>query len=284
MPKKTNPISDPVEAHAFTDTAWDIPSKNDYQWDIDSELSESFPRARPFDELIVQNQGQSKACTFYSAYHVINWYNILEDRKMGEKRPQIDPWLPWAEFCRERWYSNMGYSIQWAADKAKKANKIQWRATISNQLPVEEQIIKMKQALDMGYFINTWSSNWNRAKTKLSHIYTIREDGQFVWHAWSIVSYDENWWIAINSRWPTWCEKGYFHVPRDCTDKIYNKIVPIDFDDSWAFEKIKNKSKAMNLVRALKALYEWLPAQRQEISHNFANYLRTFYGFSDNDL
>jgi hypothetical protein len=142
----------------------------------------------------------------------------------------------------------------------------------------------MKRALDMWYFMNTGSSNGDRTKTKLERKYIVRTDGRFVWHAFSIIDYDDKWFIAINSWWPLWCDKGYFHVPFDVVDKIYSCLVIIDFDDSGYFARLKDRSKAMDLVRSLKSMYESLPAQRQEITHNYADYLRTYYGFTDNDL
>lgn len=274
-----------TENHAFTDTAWDVPSKQDYiRNPSEEDWLEWIRSKRPTEKLKVQDQWQTPACTFYSAYHVINAYNILEDERQGQERPQIDPAIPRAEFCRWRWYSNSGYSIQWAANKAKKAGKIKWWATIPQYEPIESKIAKMKKALDMGYFINTGSSNGDWTKTKLERKYIVRTDGRFVWHARSIVDYDDEWFIALNSWWPYWCDKWYFHVPFDVVDKIYSALVIIDADDSWYFEKLKGKSKAMNLVRSLKSMYEFLPAKRQEISHNMADYLRTFYWFTDEEL
>jgi len=94
-----------TENHAFTDTAWDIPSKFDYLRDVEEEVS-GIANKRPKIKLKVQDQKQTPACTFFSAYHVINAYNILEDERQGQDRPQIDPAIPWAEFCRDRGYSN----------------------------------------------------------------------------------------------------------------------------------------------------------------------------------
>jgi hypothetical protein len=280
--KKTTPSTEPVVQHQFTDTCWDAPTKQDYLWNPPEELAWLHSK-RPKDKVIVQNQLSTPACTFFSTYHVVNWNNVLEDERNGATRQQIDPMIPRNDFCRKRWYWNAGYSIQWALQEAKVAQKITGWASIPTELPVDQQILKINQALDMGYFICTGSANGDWAKTQITHNYTVN-GGQFVGHAFCIVDRDDNWYLALNSWWPTWCEWWYFHIPRNVVDKLYSKLVVIDYDDSGYFQKLKDKSKAMTLVRDLKSLYGDLPAHWQEVSHSLADYLRTYYWFNDTDL
>ena len=59
--------------------ATDLPSKLDYSFSTLEEVYNGENSKRPKDKLIVQNQGTSKACTMYSATHIVNGNNILED-------------------------------------------------------------------------------------------------------------------------------------------------------------------------------------------------------------
>lgn len=269
----------------ITDDCLDNPTAQDYQRDPPEELN-GINSKRPKDKVIVQNQQQTPWCTFYSAYHVINGYNILEDERQGIDRPQIDPLVPWNKFCKARGYYNKGSDIQTAANKAKNDGMIEWWATIDKKLPNDVQVEKMKKTLDMWYFMNCWSSNGDRWKTKTTGIYTLRTDWKFVGHAWSIVDYDlSKGFLCINSRGKRGKELGYFWLPFNLVDKVYNKLAIIDKDDTWYFQKIKDKSKAMEWVRQLKKIYALdIPQESKDMCSRIATNLRNIYGFTDADL
>lgn len=264
---------------------FDNPTKQDYIWNPPEELN-GINSKRPKDKVTVQDQKQTPACTFYSAYHVINGYNILEDERQGVNRPQIDPLIPRNIFCKERGYSNKGYDIQWAAQKAKDAGKIQGWGSIPASLPNQDQVDRMKRTLDAGYFMNCWSSNGDWHTTGVTGVYTLRTDGKFVGHAWSIIDYDNSkGFLCINSRWIWGQEKGYFWLPFNLVDKVYSKLAIIDKDDSWYFAKLKERSQAMDAVRALKKTYALtIPQADKDMCAKLATELRTIYGFTDKDL
>lgn len=236
---------------------FDNPTVQDYIWNPPEELN-GINSKRPKDKVIVQDQKKTPACTFYSEYHVVNWYNLLEDERQGIDRPQIDPLVPRNKFCAERGYYNKWYDIQWAATKAKQAGVIEWWATIDKKLSNDVQVAKMKQALDMWYFMNCWSSNGDWWKTGKTGVYTLRTDDKFVGHAWSIVDYDETKksFLCINSRGIRGKEKWYFWLPFNLVDKVYSKLVIIDKSDDWYFQKLKSKSKAITLIRDARSLYD----------------------------
>lgn len=263
----------------------DIPSRHDYIWNPSDEFA-GIKSAWPTDKVKVWDQGSTPACTFFSIYQLINGYNLLEDDIHEWERPQIDPIVPWNLFCTERKNFTSWYSIQWAAQKAKVAGKIEWWSTIPSTLLLDEQIKRMKKALDMTYFISTGSSNGDWTKTKKTKVYTLRTDGKFVGHGWSIVDYDDSKssFIALNSRGPLRANKGYFYVPFNLVGSIYSKLVIVDKDDSWYFQKLKDRSKAMELVRDLKAMYSVLPVVQQLAAAAMADYLRATYAFTDADL
>ena len=144
----------------------------------------------------------------------------------------------------------------------------------------------MKKALDSWYLMNTGSSNGDRQTTGITGMYTLRTDWKFVWHAWSIIDYDDRWFIAINSRGKRGKELWYFHVPFNLVDKLYSKLVIMDSDDSRYFEKIKERSQALEAVRQLKKTYalSLLSQSGKDMCGKIATELRNTYGFTDKDL
>ena len=274
-----------MEVKDINFNCFDNPTQSDYKFEWEDMLS-GINSKRPKDKIKVQDQKQTPACTFYSAYHVINGYNLLEDERQGIDRPQIDPLVPRNEFCKYRGNYTMWYSIQWAATEAKKAGKIIGRLSIGNELSNDVQVEKMKKALDSWYFMNTGSSNGDRQTTGSTGTYTLRTDTKFVWHARSIIDYDTKWFIAINSRGIRWKELWYFHVPFNLVDKLYSKLVIMDTDDSWYFQRIKERSQAMDAVRQLKKIYalSLLSSSSKDMCGKIATELRNIYGFTDKDL
>jgi hypothetical protein len=68
-----------METKEITDDCLDNPTKQDYQREPEEEVLNGINSKRPKEKVIVQDQKATPACTYYSAYHVINGYNILED-------------------------------------------------------------------------------------------------------------------------------------------------------------------------------------------------------------
>lgn len=269
----------------FTDVCWDNPTKQDYLFTPPSEYGEWDPQRRPRGRVIVWDQWNSPACVWYSGIHIVNWYNILEDDRLWSTREQINPWGIWIDFCKERWYSDKWTSIQDMANYLKRKWLIQWRTQIPNHIWLEKVIDNMKKAIDMWYFLHTGSSNWDWTKTRINKKYTLRTDRKFVWHGFSIVDYDNTGFIAINSRWPDWCDSWYFHIPFELSDKLYSKLVYIDKDDTWWFQRLKDKEKAKEGVRQLKKIYDLdISKSNKENCWKIATELRTNYWFTDKDL
>lgn len=235
--------------------AFDEPSKQDYKWsDFEDILMWDESRTRPKDKLTVQNQLGTKACTVFAANHIHNALNILEDERLNENREEIKSSDLRDLFCKERWYSDSGSSIQTIAKRFKNKSFIAWYVTLDwawNKL-----IEQMKKSIDMCWFLSCGSSNCDWTKTKETGIYTLRTDGKFVWHAWDYVWYGKDFFWAINSygkeRWPFgW----YFKVPFELVDKTYSKLAFIDYDDHLKFATITEKQKALQIISLAKELY-----------------------------
>lgn len=242
--------------------ATDLPSKLDYKFSTLEEVYNGENSKRPTDKLIVQNQGTSKGCTMYSATHIVNANNIIEDISLWENRPQVDPMIRWELFCKERWYSNQGSNIQTMAQR----NKQKWYIAgwVTCDKSGDELVKQMKKALDMWYFISTGSSNGDWTKTKKTGIYTIRTDNKFVWHARAIVDYKDDYFIAINSYGKRWKYNGYFRVPFTMVDKIYSKLCIIDANDKNLFVTVAEKEKAKQIITLAKELHKIGTLEQQQ--------------------
>ena len=138
----------------------------------------------------------------------------------------------------------------------------------------------MKKAIDMWFFLSTWSAFWDRWTTKKTWVYSERADRYFVWHAWLICWYDdkEEVFRAVNSygdkRWPYW---WYFKVPYDMIWKIYSCLPFIDRDDSHLFSRFEEIQKVKQAVELLRKVYnsttsEWVKSflEKQQLGATFS--------------
>lgn len=242
-------------------TAWDEPDNRDYLFEDLTEFAASNGEEihkRPIDEVTVFNQGNNPSCTVHAGTHIVNWMNIIEDRKYWACRQQIDPLSLWQLFCAERWYSDRWSSIQTVAGWLKKRWLIAGYVSITNSDPLEDVQRKVDTALDMWMFIYTGSAFWDRAKIKKTGIYCEREPKVFVWHAWDIVIKEKAWdyYKCLNSygdkRWP---HNWYFLLHKDDLKKIYSKIIFIDKDDKDLFKHFEETQKIKQAILLLRQVY-----------------------------
>lgn len=242
--------------------ALDQPTSRDYLYEelfTDNESDEKeewkwIHSKRP-DDVTVWNQGNTPACTCYSACHLYNGYNLLEDDILGITREQQDPSILRNSFCAERNNWNSGTAIQTMANWFKSKWYIRGYVTI----PVHSatKVAQMKWALDRGFFLSTGSAYGDWGNIKRTGIYSERADRMYVWHARCIVDYNNEWFIAVNSYWPTRGKfgNGTFIVPFDMVDKIYSCLVFIDKDDSWNFSTLADSKKVEEMITIAKELY-----------------------------
>ena len=242
-------------------TAIDEPTIKDYQFqqleDIkheDPEYAEGGGKQRPKDKLIVQSQGSTPWCTCYSNGHIANALNILEDAELWENGPQVNPVIRWDEFCKLRNNYKTWTSIQAMAQFFKNKQIIEGYVTIANS---EQNIVaKMKKSIDNWNFMCSGSSDTDRWQTAKTGIYTQRTDGKFVGHWRCYVDYWPDYFWALTSRWPKrgiyW---GYFKVPFEMVDKTYSKLCMIDKNDSFYFQRLKDRAKVAEMVAIAKELY-----------------------------
>lgn len=234
--------------------AFDKPDKRDFKWSDYEELVSWEKSPRPKEKFKVQNQWNTPACTVFSAGHLHNGMNLLEDERLQEDRPQKELMKIRDLFCSERWYSNVGAIIQDVAKWFKNKWYIAWYVTLDwtgNKL-----IEQMKKALDMWNFISCGSGNGDWWETKRTWYYTVRWDWQFVWHAWCIVDYWDWFFRCINSYGDKrWQYNWYFKLRFEDIEKVYSKLCFIDKDDSGAFTKLADKERARQMIVLAKELY-----------------------------
>ena len=221
----------------------DIPDKRDYLFsEYINGYAEWKSSKRPHKDVTVYNQGKTPACTRYAITHISNWQNINEYKNRWETYNQINPMDIWNKWNKvktlQAWLSTM-----------KTNGLIEWY-TMVEMRDKKKMLIEMKQAIDIWKWIYTGSPNWDWYATKRTWRHTIRKDGKFVWHAWSIIDYDDERKVfrCINSRGPNrWIWKWYFVLPYNDINKIYNKYAIIDKDDTGKFLEFRLRNTLLQL-------------------------------------
>lgn len=238
---------------------YDQPDSRDYMFeDFDEYARGEAVGKRPKRKITIFNQWATPSCTMQASQKIVNAYNILEDERLWLSRAQVDPLVPWNIFCSERGDYTSGSSIQTMAVRHKRKGNISWYTSIKANEEKQKKIVQMKKALDMWFFLLTWSAFGDWWVIKQTWVYSERPDKKFVGHWRIIVDYDEQEQVfrAVNSYWPTrWIYKGYFKVPYDMVDRIYSCIVLVDRDDSHLFGRFEEIQKVKQAVALLRDVY-----------------------------
>lgn len=249
--------------------ATDEPRKTDYVFDTLIQIKEQMEEAeapiikRPKEELEVQDQKQTPACTVFGATHIHNWLNILEDRRYWKSRNQARADKLWEAYCKYRWFSNGWSSIQKVADWFRFMKYISWYVSIPNSTPLDKMVLQMKQAIDIWWFIFGGSAFGNWSKIRKTWIYEESNPQYYLWH-WYWVATDyvlkEDWTVdyfrAINSYWPDrWPFGWYFKIYAEDVNKLYTKIIFIDYDDKDIFDKLQEVEKIKQAVALFREVY-----------------------------
>ena len=222
----------------------DSPDDRDYLFSeyIDWYAEWLKEKERPYNDIEIFNQWSVPACTRYAITHINNWQNILEYHDNWQNYDQIDPMDIWNGWNKVK-------TLQAAMSVMRKKELIEWYTMIEAH-DKDKMLKEMKQAIDIWQRLYTGSPNWDWYAAKRTWRHTIREDGKFVWHAFSIIDYDDERKVfrCINSRGPNrgiW--KGYFVLPYNDINKIYNKYAIIDKDDTGKFLEFRLKNTLLQL-------------------------------------
>ena len=168
-----------------------------------------------------------KACSAYWLTAIFNWNQGVEFLKQWIEFEQEDPRWKRNTFQAERWYLDKGASLQEMMSFFKKHWLIDWYLKTVN---VEET----KNAINNWCLIYSWSNYWNRSQTSKSWELTIME--YTTWHCFSIIDFDENGFIAINSFWEKRWNKWFFHINYEKYSKLFTTYAIIDHDDTWKID------------------------------------------------
>ncbi len=212
---------------------YDNPDERDFQW---SEYAEwLWDKIRfPWKRLKVWNQyDQSdtyKACSCYWLTVVFNGNNLLEFDKQWIEFEQENPRRKWQVFQAERWYKDMWASLQDMMKFFTKRELIDWYVKCKTAQ-------ECKNAISNWFGIYTWSKkcSWSKTNKAKSFVY----DSDWANHCFSIVDYDDNWLIAINSFWENWWDKWYFYIPDENYKDLFSTYAIVDHDDTGKIEEMR---------------------------------------------
>jgi hypothetical protein len=180
------------------------------------------------------------SCWCCGITHISNAMNICEYNSYGRTYNQLSPELWWLEYLKENpqaqyeWSSLQNW-LKWAKNK----ELISWYSVVWD-------IESAKNAIDNNRLIYTGSLNWDWVKVKEQKIYWNKEKSY--WHLFCIVSYNNLWFIAVNSWWP---DNWYFLIPYDLWNTLYTKYVVTDQVDLNVYEKYKHLKERISKMNYL---------------------------------
>jgi len=199
-----------------------------------------------------------KACTNYALCAVYNWYNVSEYESKWVEFEQVNPKTYWHIFQNSRWRPNVWSDVQTMLKFYRKMWWIDWH--------MEAKTTEWaKNAIDNWFVIYTWSSKFDWKKSWEQKKAVLWNWG---WHAFSIIWYDTNWFIAINSFGADWWDKWYFTIPYEHFDKLFSKNVVIDKDDTGIINELNFEREYRKAIEL--GITNWLdpdkPATRKEVA------------------
>lgn len=218
----------------------------------------------------IQNQGAENvtrmACTRFGITHIVNSQN----RRVAEKT--VNPYVE--AIAKDYWLAYLktnpsaeenGASLQSALEQFRKAGLITGYA-------VANSVELMKDALRNYRLIYTGSMNGDWAKVRSEKKYALRTDGKTVGHAFCIVGYDRDGFVATNSYGP---ENGYFSIPYELAGTLFTRYAVADTKDEEAIslyrQRIMDNITIEDAKKALEAkiwngLEPQKPATREEVA------------------
>jgi len=175
-----------------------------------------------------------KACSWYWLCAIFNWYNVEEYKMQWLKFDQENPKWKWKAFQEMRWYPDIWASLQDQMKFYIKNGWIEWYMR-SNTLQWT------KNSLDNGFLIYTWSNKCDWRKTGASWIFVKKLN----WggHCFSIIGYNEKWFIAVNSFGYDWGDDGYFIIPFENYNDLFSKNIIFDKDDTWIIKNLNYENE-----------------------------------------
>lgn len=177
-------------------------------------------------------------CTRYWTTHGINENNAYEGSWI-----MVDPVEEWRIALEQYWADIRTWdSLRSALQQAKDRWFISWYARLT------DRIYQGKYALSIGQTIYTWTVKCDWKETLETGIFHWKESSY--WHAFIIIWYNKDWFIARNSYWwmfeYDWI-KWWFLIPWDMVEYLFTMYALIDMTDIDAVkaEKIRkdNESK-----------------------------------------
>lgn len=242
----------------------DVPDERDYQygeivgWDVP-------PVTFPTEKITWFNQlAQPEtymACSRYGITHVVNGQNLL----VNGTQP-VNPVSLWEEYIKINPSAiSDGATLQSALKQVKDEWLIAWYAKVSS-------IDQIKQAIDRGHFIYTWSKDGNWQEMERTHVYSKRTDWRIVGHCWCIVGYDQDNLYGGNSCGQS---NGLFKFPNEYYQSLFSQYAILPTTEINALQLYKQKIMDGISIDAAKTaflngFFNWErpnePATREEVA------------------
>jgi hypothetical protein len=172
-----------------------------------------------------------KGCTAYWLTSPYNWYNVREWAKSGLEYEQENPRWKWEAYQATRWRPNVWSSLQ------KILKFFRDRKLIDGSVTAV-WVSECKNALDNWFYLYSGSKYCNRRKSWASGKFVYNR--KWGWHAFAIVDYNDEWFIAINSFGDDRGDKGYFIIPFDDFKYLYSCNVIIDHDNTGSLQTMRD--------------------------------------------
>lgn len=240
---------------------YDNPSKYDITWEEYAEWYNKWKIADKY-KIKVRNQYDNKdtykACSAYWLTAIFNWYQLREYDENGIEFEQDDPRWKWLAFQAERWYPDIGASLQdmmsffkkrWLIDGYVKCNTAQ----------------EVKNAINNWCLIYTWSNQCSRSQTSANKEFVKWNGGA---HCFSIIDCDDTGLIAINSFGCSWGDDGLFHINDDKYGLLYSTYAIVDHDDTGKLAELVYKAQYQKAIELW--ITNWTrpeePATREEVA------------------
>lgn len=198
-----------------------------------------------------------KACTVYASWILYNAYNIVEYSRFNVEFNQVDPKFKRHQFQETRWRPNTGSSLQTVMRFFRSKWWIDWWL-------VSETIEWTKNAIKNWFLIYTGSDKCDWNATGKSKVFVYKNN--WSWHAFSLVDYNDDWFIAVNSFGKKWWDEWYFLVPYNNFNDLYTKNVIIDKDDTGIIKNLnyENEYKKAIEMGITNGLNPEIPTTRKE--------------------